>query len=62
MVPVVSADLPDPWDPLAWLEPLASLDVRYEETIIPDHEVYLSAFSVLVYLSLFPNQLTCFVL
>lgn len=32
MVPVVSVDLPDPWDPLDWLEPLVSLDVRYEET------------------------------
>lgn len=29
---MVSVDLLDPWDPLDWLEPLASLDVRYDET------------------------------
>lgn len=28
-VPVVSVDPLDPQDPLDWLEPLASLDVRY---------------------------------
>lgn len=28
--PVVSVDLPDPWDPLDWLDPLVSPDVRYE--------------------------------
>lgn len=35
--PVVSADLPDPWDPLDWLEPPVSLDVRYEERIVLVH-------------------------
>lgn len=34
LAPVVSVDLPDPADPLDWLEPLVSLDVRYEETIV----------------------------
>lgn len=37
VAPVVSADLPDPWDPLDWLEPLESLDVRYRETNTPVH-------------------------
>lgn len=30
-VPLVSVDLLDPWDPPDWLDPLASLDVRYEK-------------------------------
>lgn len=30
LVPLVSVDLLDPWDPLAWLDPLVSLDARYE--------------------------------
>jgi len=33
--PVVSVDPPDPWDPLAWPEPLARLDARYGKTNIP---------------------------
>jgi len=33
LAPVVSVDLPDPVDPLDWVEPLVRLDVRYEETI-----------------------------
>lgn len=37
LAPVVSVDLLDPWDPLDWLEPLASLDVRYEDIIAPVH-------------------------
>ncbi len=35
VVLVVSADLLDQWDPLDWLEPLASLDVRYDEIFVP---------------------------
>lgn len=30
--PVVSVDPPDPWDPLAWPEPLARVDARYGKT------------------------------
>ena len=43
---MVSADLPDPWDPLDLLEPPVSQDVRYEETIVSVH--YLSDLCILV--------------
>lgn len=34
---MVSVDLLDPWDPLDWLEPLVSLDVRYDETMASEN-------------------------
>lgn len=35
---MASVDPLDPWDPLDWLAPLASLDVRYDCTNIPGTE------------------------
>lgn len=34
---MVSVDLLDPWDPLDWLEPLESLDARYDEIIAAEN-------------------------
>lgn len=47
LVPVVSVDLLDPWDPPAWLDPLASLDARYETTPLSvDCRVELSTYFI----------------
>lgn len=47
LVPLVSVDLLDPWDPLAWLDPLVSLDVRYGTTPLSvDYRVELSTYFI----------------
>ena len=36
---MVSVDLPDPWDPLDWVEPKARLDVRYGTTTAHENKI-----------------------
>lgn len=52
MAQAVSVDLPDPWDPLAWPEPLESLDVRYK---VPPEQV--ESQGVAIPLVTLPNKL-----
>lgn len=45
LVLLVSVDLLDPWDPPDWLDPLVSLDARYEKTPLSvGYRVELSTF------------------
>ena len=64
--PVVSVDLPDPWDLLDSQEPQARLDVRYGKTIAHENNIAICLYSDnIVYTStqrLFLHQLCVVVL